>query len=64
MKNLKFILVILLLYGISYAQDQVISQTEDVDIENIQELAKADAKSDFKTLSKLGWGGSSCGGSC
>ena len=59
MKNLKFILVILLFCGISYAQDQVISQTEEVDIENIQELAKADAKADFNTQRKLGWGGAS-----
>lgn len=59
MKNLKFILVILLFYGISYAQGQAISQTEEVDTVQIEHRAVAAAKSDFNTLKKLGWGGSS-----
>lgn len=60
MKQLNFSLVILLFIGITFAQAQVISQTEEFDITQIEEKAKANAKSDFNTLRKFGWGGSSC----
>lgn len=59
MKQYKSAFVIFLFCGIVYGQDHQINQTEEMDIANIQERAKADAKSDFTTLSKLGWFGTS-----
>ena len=42
-----------------FSQEQIINQTENSDIAQIQQKAKVDAKSDFNILKKLGWGGAS-----
>ncbi|MCH7733025.1 MAG: hypothetical protein IIB44_11060 [Candidatus Marinimicrobia bacterium] len=56
MKQLNFSLVILLFIGITYAQAQVRSQTEELDITQIEEKAKVEARTDFDISKKLTWG--------
>ena len=56
MKQLNFSLVILLFISITYAQAQVISQTEEFDITQIEEKAKADARADFDISKRMTWG--------
>ncbi|MCH8013162.1 MAG: hypothetical protein IIA61_14685 [Candidatus Marinimicrobia bacterium] len=56
MKQLNFSLVILLFIGITYAQAQVISQNEELDITQIEEKAKVDARTDFDLSKRLTWG--------
>ena len=59
MKQIKFALVFLLFLGVTFAQEQAITQIEISDITQIEEKAIADAKADFDKKSKLGWGGAS-----
>lgn len=59
MRKVKFNIVILVFVCNLFAQEQIINQTEKLDIAQIQQKAKVDAKSDFNTLKKLGWGGAS-----
>ena len=59
MKQLNFSLVILLFIGVTYAQAQVISQTEELDITQIEEKAKVDARTDFDISKRLTWGAGS-----
>ena len=59
MKQLKLSLTILLMVGVLFPQEAV-NLTEELDIAKIKRRAKADAKSDFNTQRKFGWGGSCC----
>jgi len=57
MKQINFTLVFLLFIGVSYAQEQAITQTKELDTTQIEEIAVADAKADFGKSKKLVWGG-------
>lgn len=59
MRKVKFKIVILVFVCNIFAQEQIINQTENLDIAQIQHNAKADANSDFNTERKLRWGGAS-----
>ena len=56
MKQLNFSLGIFLFIGLTYAQAQVISQTEELDITRIEKKAKLDARTDFDISKRLTWG--------
>jgi len=58
MKNYIIAIVIVLFFGQVSGQDNQIGQIEEMDVVNIQERAKVDAKADFTRVHKLAWVGS------
>lgn len=59
MKRLNLSFIILLFVSAVFAQDQVISQSEELNVAQIEEKAKEDAKTDFTGHQKTKWGAGS-----